>query len=150
VNASLAGVVAIVDDDHDIAQALKDWFQLGGLQAENYKSGESLLLAIAQSEGYPTLQSCADPSVHTELVGVVLDLNLPCISGFELAAALRLRFPRLPLVVITAMRDFERAPHRSACADITCLQKPFDLDDLDDALFPMMYGNLRQPQDRSA
>ena len=138
----LPGVVALVDDDRQIAQALDAWFALGGLQTTHHSSSESLLQAITLTNGRPTLPSGTDPSQRTELVAAVLDLNLPGMSGFALATALRERFPRLPLVIITALLEDERVPHGSAPAGITCLQKPFDLDALDEALFPAMHANL--------
>ena len=135
---SLRGAVAIVDDDSQISQALATWFELDGFQATRHSSSESLLKAIAQSNGYPMVPSSADPSIGTELVAAVLDLNLPGMSGFELAKILRSQFPRLPLVVVTAMHDHERVPYGSASVGITCLQKPFDLDELNGALFPII------------
>jgi len=143
----LPGVVAIVDDDEQISSALKTWFEFGGLQTSLHSSSESLLQAITQKNSVAMVTSGGDRSICAELVAAVIDLNLPGMSGFELAKALRNRFPRLPLVVITAMRDNERAQFGSASAGIVCLQKPFDLDALDDALFPMMYSNLRHHQD---
>ncbi len=130
--------MAIVDDDSQISQALAIWFELGGFQATRHSSSESLLQAMAQSNGNPTVPSSADSSIRTELVAAVLDLNLPGMSGFELAKILRSQFPRLPLVVVTAMHDHERVPYGSASAGITCLQKPFDLYELNGALFPMI------------
>ncbi len=139
---ALPGVVALVDDDLQIGQALSTWFKLGGLQTAHHSSSESLLQAITQTNGHPTLPSSTDPSQRTELVAAVLDLNLPGMSGFALATTLRERFPRLPMVIITALREDERAPYGAAPSSITCLQKPFDLDALDEALFPMMHANM--------
>ncbi len=131
----LPGLVAVVDDDFQIAQALMEWFSLGGLHCMHYRSSESLLQAMVQG---------------TELVAAVLDLNLPGKSGFELATALRNRFPHLPIAIMSALSDDERAAYGVAPAGIACLQKPFDLDALDNALFPMMYTNLRMQQVRAA
>lgn len=128
----LPGLVAVVDDDFQIAHALSDWFLFGGLQSTHYSSSEGLLQALGRG---------------TELVAAVLDLNLPGTSGFALATALHQRFPLLPIVIITALNEDERTAYGSAPAGIACLQKPFDLDALDDALFPAMYANLRKHQD---
>ncbi len=131
----LPGLVAIVEDDFQIAHALIEWFSLGGLHSKHYGSSEGLLQAIVQG---------------TELVAAVLDLNLPGKSGFELATTLRKQFPRLPIAIITALTEDERVAYGIAPAGIACLQKPFDLDALDDALFPMMHANLRMQQSRIA
>ncbi|MEI8324935.1 MAG: response regulator [Betaproteobacteria bacterium] len=141
------GVVALVDDDIQVAKALDAWFGLGGLQTLHYCSSESLLQAIGQIHESPTLAVGANPSRRADLVAAVLDLNLPGLSGFELAAVLRSRFPRLPLVIITALREDDRLALGSSPPGITCLQKPFDLCDLDQALFPTVHANLPPHQE---
>ncbi len=144
----LHGVVALVDDDIEVARGLATWFELCGLQTAHYSCSESLLQGISLTNRLPMLPSGADPSRRTELVAAVVDLNLPGMSGFELATALRSRFPELPLVIITALREEERLLYGSAPSSITCLQKPFDLAALDEALFPATHSKLftKRPQ----
>lgn len=133
------GMVAIVDDDPHISRALGSWLDLHGLRATHHTSAESLLQAIHQTEGCLHLHiGVANPLVFP-LVGAVLDLNLPGITGIELAKTLRRMVPDLPVAIITALRDEERARYGTPPPGIRCLRKPFNLDDLEDALFPLLH-----------
>lgn len=133
------GIVAIVDDDPQISRALGMWLELHGLRATHHISGESLLQAIRQENGRLTLHiGVSNPAVFP-LVGAVLDLNLPGITGIELATKLRQITPELPIAIITALRDEDRVRYGNPPAGIHCLKKPFDLDALEDALFPLLH-----------
>ena len=112
--------MVIVDDDPDIRFCLKSWADLLGLQSTVHVCAESLLDAIRVDA--------------PRLIGAVLDLDLPGISGFELANRLRHMAPELPLVIITGMPVQERSAYGIAPAGIPCLSKPFDLDALEQAL----------------
>ena len=133
------GVVAVVENDSHIAQVLGVWLELQGLHAACYLSGESFLQAVHEESGQFTLPASAGNPVASRLVGAVLDLNLPGISGFELAATLRRFDPGLPLVIITALREEERVRYGAPPPGVRCLKKPFDLDVLEDALLPLLH-----------
>lgn len=137
--APALGIVAIVDDDPQISQALGLWLDLHGLRAVHHISGESLLHSIHQDDGVLTLHFGTINPVVIPLVGAVLDLNLPGITGIELARALRHRSPVLPLVVITALHEEERVRYGVPPLGVRCLKKPFDLDALENALFPLLH-----------
>jgi DNA-binding response OmpR family regulator len=130
--------VAIVDDDLDISNALGMWLNLHSLHSAPHHSGESLLSSIQQEDGH--LITCIDNYPDTgwcKLVGAVLDLNLPGISGIELARILRNLDSNLPITIITALRGDELAHFGSLPKGIRCLEKPFDLNELENALFPL-------------
>lgn len=133
------GMVAIVDDDPHISRALGSWLDLHDLRAVHHTSAESLLQAIHEENGQLTLHIGVANPVVFPLVGAVLDLNLPGATGIELACTLRRLSAELPLVIITALRDEERGRYGKPPAGIRILKKPFDLDDLEDALFPLMH-----------
>ena len=135
----VCGIVAIVDDDPHISRALGMWLELHGLRATHHVSAESLLYALHQEADRLTIHmGIANPVVYP-LVGAVLDLNLPGITGIELAHVMRRMAPALPLAIITAVRDDERGPYGTPPPGVHCLKKPFDLDALEDALFPMLH-----------
>jgi len=73
------------------------------------------------------------------LVGAVLDVNLPGVNGIDLAVMLRDMAPELPITIITALHDDERVRYGQPPLGIRCLRKPFDLDALEDALFPLLH-----------
>ena len=129
------GVVAIVDDDPQIAGALGMWLELQGLGATCHLSAESLLDLLRLQDGQLTIQF---GGAHPEVVlGAVLDLNLPGKSGVELARMLRALTPDLPITLITALGVEQRGGYGKLPSGVQCLKKPFDLDALELALFPL-------------
>ena len=132
------GIVAIVDDDPHISRALGMWLEMYGLRAAHHTSGEGLLHAICQDDGHLTLHIGVSHSVAFPMVGAVLDLNLPGITGIQLAQALRRLAPNLPMAIITALHEDDRKRFGHLPTGVLCLKKPFDLGALEDALFPLL------------
>ena len=132
----VTGMVAIVDDDPQISRALGVWLDLHALRASHHIAGESLLQVIRLQDGKPVMQIGVSNPVSFPLVGVVLDLNLPGINGIELARTLRRLAPTLPLVIVTALGNEDRRPYGPLPSGVCCLKKPFELDELEAALFP--------------
>ena len=97
------GMVALVDDEVQIVQALKALLSLKDVAASVHESAESLLAALTQRDGQLWLVDAdGEP---TRLGAVVLDLNLPGMNGADLAAELHRLRPQLPIVMITAALD---------------------------------------------
>lgn len=131
------GVFAIVEDDLELGLALVSWFDMRGSKASHHGSAESLLQMIDAGGMVPLPGSQAEPAAgQAPLLGAVLDLNLPGQSGVQLAFRLRQMYPHIPLVMITALRPAERARFGTLPEGVRCLTKPFDLDGLEEALFP--------------
>lgn len=135
--AAFRGVIAIVDDDPDISSALAGWLTLMGHDAVFYPSGESLLQVLSVNDGRLSVSARGAGLPPLPLLGAVVDLNLPGITGVGLARSLRRMAPQLPLAIITALHEDERASYDVPPEGIRCLRKPFDLDVLEDALFPL-------------
>jgi DNA-binding response OmpR family regulator len=131
-------MVAIVDDDPQISRALGAWLDLHTLRASHHISGESLLQAIRTQDGNVAIQIGVSNPVSFALVGAVLDLNLPGINGIELARTLHRMAPALPLVIVTALGHEDRSPYGQLPPGVCCLKKPFELDELEQALFPQL------------
>ena len=129
------GIIAVVDDDPHISHAVGMWLLMQGLHTTHYMCAESLLQAIRLHDGQLCLPYGFNNTVSYPLVGAVLDLSLPETSGAELALKLRSIDPLLPIVIITAQRDCESELAGQLPHNIPCLQKPFDLDVLECALF---------------
>lgn len=138
-DAGTRGIVAIVEDDPHICEVLGLWLELHGLQATRHSNGESLLHAIHQGDQGLTLAGDAGDPAEYPLLGAVLDLNLPSITGVDLAHALRNLAPRLPVAIITALNDDERHRYGDAPTGIRCLRKPFSLEALEEALSPLFH-----------
>src|SRR6266850_1370288 len=102
-------LISIVDDDESIRKATKRLIQSVGLVVEDFTSAEDFL-----SSGHPQDSAC-----------LILDVQLPGISGLELQNLLQASDFRLPIVFITAHGDAHiriKALERGA---IDFLQKPF-------------------------
>ena len=129
------GLIAVVDDDDDLCNALALWLDVNGRQAVRFGSGEDLLehLRFLERGAFVTLESSQTPGLP--LKGAILDLNLPGINGSHLAATLRSNAPGLPIVMITALSPRDRGRYGNPPAGIRCLKKPFELDELASALF---------------
>ena len=138
-HTAINGTIAIVDDDPDISRALGMWLEMFGLRAAQHGSGESLLHDLSQQDGRLTVHFSPRQAAPVLLLGAVIDLNLPGISGIELAQTLRRLMPDLPMVIITALHEGERQRFGPAPPGVQCLKKPFDLGVLEDALFPMLH-----------
>ncbi len=100
--------VAVVDDDPSLLNALQRLLRAASIEVEVFTSAEQFLARTAGEE----------------LGCLIVDINLPGISGIELRRQLAAAGSKVPAIFITAMRDqaLERdAIHAGAVA---YLQKP--------------------------
>jgi two-component system, OmpR family, response regulator len=99
----------VVEDDPDQSTAVRDRLELYGYAVCCAKDGHNAM-EILQAEG--------------SVDGVLLDLNLPRVSGIQLLAATRRTRPHLPVLVMSASSSRLEAAKASdlACAYIA---KPF-------------------------
>lgn len=105
--------VILVDDDPAVAHAVQFSFDLEGLEVRQYRDAESVLAGPAMPE-----RGC-----------MVVDQNLPGLSGLALLERLRATGVTLPAILITtnpraALRD------RAATAGIPIIEKPLLTDAL--------------------
>ena len=106
--------ILVVEDERKVAKALKE-----GLEAESY----SVDIAHTGEEGFFLMNS-----QMFDLL--VLDVMLPGRSGLEILSALRLRGPRIPVLLLTAKDAVEdRVKGLDAGAD-DYLVKPFAFPEL--------------------
>ena len=101
-------VVAVVEDDAPVRQALGRLLDAGGFEPALFESAEAYLDAPPQS------------------VCVVIDVQLPGMSGTELQRRLRAAAGSPPIIVITADRqaDHRRRAEQNGC--IGFFEKPVD------------------------
>jgi DNA-binding response OmpR family regulator len=105
--------ILIVDDDPRIRQVIRDVL-----------TEEGFTVATA-ADGPQAIRRAADQPPAL----VVLDMGLPRMDGYEVAAALRAAHGRaLPILTITA--DGGAADKARRVGAFAYLRKPFDLDDL--------------------
>jgi len=105
--------VLLVDDDAALRAALRFAFQLDGLSVETFASAEDLLERADVADA-----SC-----------LVLDQNLPGMTGLDLLGVLRRGDPTIPAVLITThpAADLRR---KAKAAGVEIVEKPL----LSDAL----------------
>lgn len=108
-------VIAIVDDDEDVASALGSLVESMGLSATLFASADLFL---------------SDRDDEFDLV--ISDVQMPGRSGLDLAR--HLKDERMPIILITAFpsAEIERQAH---LYDVWCfIRKPFDPDELIDCI----------------
>lgn len=133
-------MIAIIDDDPDMASALWAWLDLYGLKASLHPSGESLLRSLELERGVLMVRSSMHGTAPRsfQLKGVVIDFNLPGMSGHETARTLRELAPTLPLVLVSAMSIQVVGDAQARGEPIPFLRKPFDLTALEAAFHSVL------------
>lgn len=103
-------VIAIVDDDASVRDAMGRLMRSFDLAVELYGSGGELL-------GSPTLGG---------LACVITDVQMPKMNGFALCEALRARGCHVPIIFMTAFSE-QGHEQRARAAGAACfVNKPFE------------------------
>ncbi|HET6607542.1 MAG TPA: response regulator [Rhodopila sp.] len=114
-------VIHIVDDDEAVRHALTLLIRSVQLKAVSYASGLEFLECVENLE-------CED-------IGCVLmDLRMPGLDGIGVLHSLRQRNFRRPVIVMTAHGDIETAVKAMKAGAVDFLVKPFDDEQLLEAL----------------
>ncbi len=103
-----SGVVAVVDDDDDVGDVLRGLLEAMGYQVETYRSGRDFL---------------ADAQVE-RLACVVVDQNMPRMTGLQMIEHLAERGVMIPALLITGMPDAEVERKAASLGVMTVLEKP--------------------------
>lgn len=105
--------VLVVEDDQPLSRFLSRTLRLEQYETELAHDGQAALEMLQ-----PT----------TDLV--ILDINLPGMDGFSVLRALRPRFPKLPVLVLTARSRTEDTVAAFDSGADDCLLKPFSYHEL--------------------
>ena len=103
-------LVYVVDDDACARDGVADLIRSAGLKAETFASGEEFL-TVAR----PKLPSC-----------LVLDVNLPGLSGLEVQQELAKSDVQVPIIFLTGYGDIPMTVHALKAGAVNVLTKPFD------------------------
>jgi len=103
-------MVAVVDDDEPVCRALGRLFRSAGYGVQTFTSGAAFLASCASRR-----PDC-----------LVLDLEMPEISGPELMSRLAASAVRIPTVVITGSTDTNLTARAVQAGAIAVLRKPTD------------------------
>ena len=104
----------IVDDEPSTAWALAEGLTDDGYTIDTFRSAEEALQWLRDG--------------HSDLV--ITDLNLPGMSGLELARKLHRGSLAQPVIVVTAYGTAERLREFESAGVVACFPKPFRLDQL--------------------
>ena len=111
-------LISVVDDDESVRESLPDLLNEFGFEAQIFSSAEEFLKSKAVAK-----TNC-----------LLLDVAMPGMSGPDLQRELKLREQSIPIVFITAQREATVRPRLIAQGAVECLFKPFEPNDLLDAL----------------
>jgi FixJ family two-component response regulator len=114
--------IAIVEDDAGVRTALKQLLRSGGFNAVTYESAEEFL-ALAG---------------HEDVACLIIDINLPGISGVELVKRLLRDADDLPAILMTGRDDAATEQLAREARDVPRLRKPFSDADLFEAIIRVM------------
>jgi FixJ family two-component response regulator len=105
------GVVAIVDDNISILDSLKFALEIHGYKVETYSSPTSFL------DDLTTRPTC-----------LIVDQNMPAMTGLELVARLRQDGNRIPVLLTTGLSSSDLAAGAARLDIGTVIEKPAELD----------------------
>jgi FixJ family two-component response regulator len=101
-------VVAVVDDDPSVVRSLRSLLLSSGFRVHAFQSGAALL-------AFPDLAR-----THC----LVIDVNMPGMTGWEVVSRLNAAHPTMPFVVLTATEDHEVTTRMMERGAVACLRKP--------------------------
>ena len=113
----------VVEDELEVADYLRDYFQAHGVKVLNAHTGEQALEAI--SSGQPA--------------AVLLDLKLGSgMSGIEVLRQVRANRSTIPVIVLTAVDDQNMVDMAKGIGATDYLTKPFSVTGLEKAVLPYL------------
>jgi FixJ family two-component response regulator len=116
-------LVAIVDDDRSVQNAVKDLLESAGLSAQCFGSAEEFL----------------ESGQRNQTASLIADIRMPGMSGLELQTKLKAEGSRIPIIFITAHSDDKIKLQAMTAGAAEFLSKPFD----DEVLLEKVRAALR-------
>src|SRR5205085_5895853 len=123
------GRVLIVDDEPDVLDVLTDIVATFGYDISTGINGAEALAIVRMTP----------PDV------VLLDLAMPVMSGREALTHLQADHPKIPVVVVAAQVGAELAHHLKALGAFGYISKPFEVDEIAEALSAAMARRRSAP-----
>lgn len=123
--------VLIVDDDPVSLTYIERMLARAGFAGIPASSGEEAMLFL-NTEHF---------AEHFD--AVVSDVNMPRMSGFDLLEDILIRFPELPVILMTAVRLEGLQETARICGARALLEKPVHSEDLIAAIAPDLCGAMR-------
>jgi two-component system alkaline phosphatase synthesis response regulator PhoP len=106
--------ILIIDDDEILCKVIGE-----GLEEENY----SVTCSFSGKEGLAKLKT-------ERYVLVLLDYQMPEMDGYEVLQEIRIIYPSLPVIIITANDDIDIIKKLEVKGISDLVIKPFEIEDL--------------------
>jgi two-component system response regulator FlrC len=110
----MSNKILIVEDDNELREALCDTLELAGFDYLAAEDAEQALQLLQLNQ----------------VDMVVSDVNMPGMDGHELLEKIRSGYPALPVMLITAFGQVNKAVEAIKAGAVDYLMKPFDSDAL--------------------
>jgi CheY-like chemotaxis protein len=111
--------ILIVDDEPDVADLFRQQFR-----RETREGVYVLHFALSAAEALDRLASDIEP----QLVVILSDINMPGMDGLALLQEIKKRWPKLPVMMLTAYDDNERRRRAADSGAADFVTKPVDFD----------------------
>jgi DNA-binding NtrC family response regulator len=125
-------VVFVVDDDTSIRESLRNLIRSAGLSVRTFSSAQEFLTSQR-----PQAPSC-----------LVLDVQLPGLSGLDLQQELAKANIQIPIIFLTGHGDIPTSVRAIKAGALEFLTKPFNDEDLLDAIQQGIARDQRAPKQR--
>ncbi len=109
-----AGIVAVIDDDNDVGEVLGGLLEIMGYPVEIYRSGMEFL----------------SNARFDRLACLVIDQNMPQMTGIETMEQLSRQGVNIPTLLITGVHDAEIERRAIGLGIMTVLEKPMSHQEL--------------------
>ena len=111
--------ILIVDDEPDVAELFRQRFR------QEVRRGLYVLhFAFSGEEALEKL----DTGIRPELIVILSDINMPGIDGLTLLRETKMRWPEVPVMMVTAYGDDERRRRAGEYGAAEFITKPVDFD----------------------
>ena len=130
--SKIAPLIYVVDDDASVREALSSLIRSVGLRVETFASAQEFL-AHPQADA----PSC-----------LVLDVQLPGLSGLDLQQELAKADIQIPIIFLTGHGDIPTSVRAIKAGALEFLTKPFNDEDLLDAIQQGIARNQRAPKQK--
>jgi len=121
-------LVYVVDDDPSAREGVASLIRSAGLKATTFASAQEFL-----ANPRPDMPSC-----------LVLDVNLPGLSGLDLQQELTKSGDQIPIIFLTGHGDIPMTVRAVKAGAVDFLTKPFDDEDLLNAIRQCMSSDDKQ------
>lgn len=126
----MSNAVWIIDDDRSIRWVLEKALEREGIPCEVFSSATEALTRLEKDRP----------------AAVISDINMPGASGLEFLQHIKEKWPRIPVIIITAYSDLDSAVAAFQGGAFEYLSKPFDVDAAVELVRRALAENQQQEQ----